>query len=479
MTAAMTSRSSWQTCPPRFGTPRRPERATLGPQVGTVARRLGMELMPWQQHVADVAFEIDRATGRFAYREVVLTVPRRSGKSALLLAVLIHRMVAMKSPQVAAFTMQNGLQARMRLRREWKPLLEKSPALRGSFEPSMFSGAEALIFNNGSRLEVSAGTSSSGHGATLDLAVVDEAFDQPDDRLEQAFRPAIRTQPDAQLWWVSTAGAPTDLWFRGKVEAARAGKGSPTGTALFEWSAPDDADASDPAVWWDCMPALGFVRGNGSGLTERDIAEEYEAMTRDGKEDGFRRAYLNQWVNHGASGAFDLAQWNNLIDTEPEKGSPVFGVATAADRSRAAIVAAWRRPDGLVQLLLGDDYRDEATWVESRVDELRARYGGLVFVDIPSRGLVGGATKLSPAEQALAQNALADMVTAGTVRHGNEKPLTDAVRSSSWRDMGDTRVLDRKGSADILPLLAAALAVWGLKRNSGRSIYEDRGMELV
>src|SRR4051812_39206978 len=109
MTAATTSRSSWTSCPPRFGTPRRPERQTLGAGVGAVARRLGMELMPWQQHVADVALEINPETGRFAYREVVLTVPRRSGKSALLLAVLIHRMIAMGSAQIAAFTMQNGL----------------------------------------------------------------------------------------------------------------------------------------------------------------------------------------------------------------------------------------------------------------------------------------------------------------------------------------------------------------------------------
>ncbi len=50
----------------------------MGPAVGMVARRLGMELMPWQQHVADVAFEVNPETGRLAYREIVLTVPRRS-----------------------------------------------------------------------------------------------------------------------------------------------------------------------------------------------------------------------------------------------------------------------------------------------------------------------------------------------------------------------------------------------------------------
>lgn len=473
MTAATTSRSSWTSCPPRFGTPRRPERETLGAGVGLVAKRLGMTLMPWQQHVADVAFELNPETGRLAYREIVLTVPRRSGKSALLLAVLIHRMIAMGSAQVAAFTMQNGLQARMRLRREWKPLLEKSPALRDMFDPSLFSGAEALIFKNGSRLEVSAGTSSSGHGATLDLAVVDEAFDQPDDRLEQAFRPAIRTQPDAQLWWVSTAGSPSDVWFRGKVEAARANCDASSGIAVFEWSAPNDADAGDPAVWWDTMPALGFVRANGSGLTERDIAEEYAAMSRGGKEDGFRRAYLNQWVARNGGGAIDGSLWASAADPSADRGpDPVFAVSTAPDRSWSAVAVAWRRPDGHTQVMLAD-YRPTTSWVRDRVEELRARWGGHVLTDTASRGLVANAVEPSQADQAKAHNALADAVTAGAVRHGNDAALNTALRGAEWRPSGDTRVLDRKGSMDISPLVAAALAAWGLTER-GPSVYEDR-----
>ena len=238
--------------------------------------------MPWQQHVADVALEIDPATGRFAYREVVLTVPRRSGKSLLLLALLVQRMVAMGRPQVAAFTMQNALQARLRMRREWDAeILSRSSLAIATYRFTGQPGAEALLFNNGSRIEVTASTKSSGHGLTLDLAVVDEAFDQPDDRLEQAFRPAIRTQPDAQLWWVSTAGGPEDVWFR------RQGRGRPaprSRTAAARRSStgprPTDADPGDPAVWWECMPALGYVRPDGSGLTEQDIREEYLSALR-------------------------------------------------------------------------------------------------------------------------------------------------------------------------------------------------------
>lgn len=461
MTVAMTSADSWPLCLPRFGTPRRPERRTRGHEVGLIAESLGKPLMPWQQHVADVALEIDPATGRFAYREIILTVPRRSGKSTLLLALLIHRMLAMGRPQVAAFTMQNALQARMRMRREWhSEILSRSPALAKVYSFTGQPGAEALMFTNGSRIEVTASTASSGHGATLDLAVVDEAFDQPDDRLEQAFRPAIRTQPDAQLWWVSTAGGPSDRWFRSKVEAGRALVGDSHGTAIFEWSAPDDADASDPAVWWECMPALGYIRSDGSGLTEADIAEDYRGMCVE-NENGFRRAYLNQWVDLKTAGAFDLAAWHDLTDTTADRRSGSFGVATAPDRSWSAVAVAWARPDGLTQALLLD-YRPGASWVDGRVRELRSKHGGQAFCDTPSRGLVAGATEPSGSVQAQAHNLLADAVEAGALRHGGEAALTTSVSAARWRAQGDTRVLDRKGSADISPLIAVALAMHGL-----------------
>jgi hypothetical protein len=46
---------------------------------------------PWQRLVADVAMEVDPATGRLAYAEVDLTTPRQSGKTTLELGVLVHR----------------------------------------------------------------------------------------------------------------------------------------------------------------------------------------------------------------------------------------------------------------------------------------------------------------------------------------------------------------------------------------------------
>src|SRR5215207_2302173 len=82
---AILERVSSLACSPRWTTPRT-DRPTRGGEVGRFAAALGTPLMPWQQHVADVAMEVDPDTGRLVYRRIVLTVPRQSGKTTLLLA---------------------------------------------------------------------------------------------------------------------------------------------------------------------------------------------------------------------------------------------------------------------------------------------------------------------------------------------------------------------------------------------------------
>ena len=43
----------------QYGTRRRPDRVTLGPDVEKVAAMFGLELKPWQRYVCDVALEIN------------------------------------------------------------------------------------------------------------------------------------------------------------------------------------------------------------------------------------------------------------------------------------------------------------------------------------------------------------------------------------------------------------------------------------
>lgn len=469
------------TCRPRFSTPRDEAYPTLGPQVGEVSRRLGRVLMPWQQDLFDVAYEYDPDSGSFRYNEVDCTVPRQSGKTTSTLAKKVHRLTVMArtlGPQRSTYTAQTRLKARQKLEKDFAELLRASRSFREvpnakarptkatEWRLSLNNGSESIQFGSGSFLQIDAPSRTGGHGDTLDDGTIDEAFAHEDDTVEAGMRPSMATRKNAQLWVISTAGDGRSRYLWQKVLAGRAaaGSGEHGRVCYVEYSAPDDADPGDPATWWACMPALGIT------IPEEFIRGEWERAQRKGPDgvDMFRRAYCNQWPEIPALKAadvttvFDAQKW--LLagqDPAPQGPSAVFGVSTAPDRSWSAIHAAFRRPDGAVQVLLLD-YRPAATWVDERVQELRARHGGRVFADTAARGLVAGAEEPSEQWQAQAHNLFADAIDAGNVKHGNEPALLTAFSGAQWRSAGNTRALDRKGRIEISPLTSATIAFHGL-----------------
>src|SRR5712691_4341432 len=279
-----TSRDCSAPCKPRFATPAT-GRPDLAEGISKTADLLGFTLMPWQHEVNATATELDEH-GRFAYRQVVLEVMRQQGKSVDLLAMMIARGLRRPGTQIA-YTAQTRLDARHRLLDVWWPLVERSK-LRRFIDVRRGSGSEALVFKNGSMLGLVSSTQTSGHGDVVDLGVIDEAWAQEDDRLEQAMRPAMMTR-DAQLWVVSAAGTEKSAYFRGKVEdgRGRAEMGLTDRGAYFGYGAPDDADPGDPATWRACMPALGIT------VSEEVVTADYDLM----EISEFRRlrAYLCQW----------------------------------------------------------------------------------------------------------------------------------------------------------------------------------------
>jgi phage terminase large subunit-like protein len=239
--------------------------------------------MPWQHEANAVTTELT-PEGRFAYRQVVIEVMRQQGKSVDLLAMMIARGLRRPGTQIS-YTAQTRLDARHRLLDVWWPRIAMSK-LAPFIDVRRGSGSEALMFRNGSMLGLVSGTQTSGHGDNLDLGVIDEAWAQHDDHLEQAMRPAMMTR-DAQLWIVSAAGDEKSAYFRGKVDdgRARAEMGVTEGGCYIGYSFADDEDPGDPVTWRRRMPALGIT------VSEETVRTDYELM----ELPEFRRAYGCQW----------------------------------------------------------------------------------------------------------------------------------------------------------------------------------------
>jgi hypothetical protein len=308
---------------------------------------LGKPLMPWQQYVADVALEVDPDTGRLAYREMRLTVPRQSGKTLLILALAVLRCRATDffgPRQAVVYTAQTRKDAKKKFKEDYEPDLLSAPRLLA--KPSWAPGDEHVRFPNRSRFGIESTTEKAGHGSTLDVAFIDEAFAQVDNRLEQAFGPAMITRRNTQKWIISTAGwEDASPFLKQKVEHGREllAAGEPSRIAYFEWSAPQEADPFDPVVWRGCMPALGLTIEEDAIAAELALAEASEEGVN-----GFRRAYLNQWVpKFAAGGAIPSDMWRRAADASSKiVGRPTLALSMTPDQATVSLAAAGRRADG-------------------------------------------------------------------------------------------------------------------------------------
>jgi phage terminase large subunit-like protein len=285
----MTSTVSWHESPPPTSATPRTDRSTYGGDVAETARMLGTPFMGWQSLVADRAMEHE--DGRLVYREVDLSIDRQAGKSTLVLAVAVRRMLSAPNRWLT-YTSASRLAARRKLLKVWWPLIARSP-LRDMFSVSKGTGSESLDCSNGSTLLLLSGDEASGHGDSVDTAFLDEAWSLTE-ASEQAVRPAMAARPNGQLWVVSTAGDRKSTYWRSKVDAGRtaAELGLTGGTCFIEWAASPDLDVTDESTWPTFMPALDRT------ISRETVAADLASM----KLSEWRRAYANQWPDETDEG---------------------------------------------------------------------------------------------------------------------------------------------------------------------------------
>ena len=440
-------------CPPRFATRRRPERETFGPRLARIAEKLGQPLMPWQRFVADVGCELDPETGLPAYREVVVTIPRQSGKTALFLAWQLDRALNWGRPQRAIFTAQTGKDARDKWLDELFPLIRHSGLFPLVKQINQGMGNESITFKTGSLIRLGSTSATAGHSKTLDQAVLDEIWHDVDDRREQGIRPAMITRPDAQLLVCSTAGTQASTVYNRKVAAGResVSKDAGHGVAYFEWSAPDSWDPEDEASWWTFMPALGHTIGPEAIRSE--LPPNLEPAE-------FLRAYGNR-PTAGADMMIPPEVWRRVCNpAKSPTGALRFGLDVAEDRASAAIASY---ADGVVELV---DYRQGLDWVAGRCNELTGKHGGRVALDFggPAGVLadqINDVDKMVGKGVVRACGAMFDAIVENRVAFRSEPgdPFDAAVQGVVKKPVGDQWVWSRKASlADVTPLMAATLA---------------------
>jgi hypothetical protein len=481
------------------GKPDDPWWPTLGHQPAMVSKRLLLPPMPHQQHVFDVAFELDPEKPEdLWYTEADVWVMRQCGKTmGILFPVIVHRLTMfprrMGGRQRAAFTMQDRQETRTKLEVDLIPqLVEASDSFRRITNPkgrpgrstsewksSLNNGSEHLLFGQGNYMHIATPTSKkAGHGGTLDLKASDELRFGVDDRGEASSGPSQITRRSRQRWNASTAGDEESFFMWPKVVADRARverDDRETRVCSFEWALPEGADLHDPDVWYAYHPAVGHT------IQVSDIIDELrkaEDSPDESKIDTFRQEYANQWVRTPPIG--EVAREIVIASTDWEQckapaGTPISGrvalaVHVSKDGRSAAIAVAGRGPDGVpvVDVLSFDA---GTFWLQNRIAEHRDTWGPDVvgFTGKTSRALapeIGRGAGVVPVDELSGVNYMAGCegfrlaVAEHRIHHLDQAWLNSSVDGAAKKARGEGWLWDPDTSlTDIAPLEVCTVAL--------------------
>lgn len=264
------------------------------------------KLRPWQVEIIEAMYAVDE-NGRRIKRQVLLTIPRKNGKTQLAAALALCHLVGPEAEQrgqvysAAADRKQAALifKELIAFVRGDEKLMDRIIIREHS------KSLEDIV--TGSTYEALSSDAKKAHGLNVSFAVMDELAQWPKRDLYDALTTGGAARAEPLFMTISTQSHDKNSVMS---ELVQYGRRVLDGTIVDEtflpviFAAPDDADPWSPETWRACNPALGDFRS----MEEMQSAAE-QAKSLPAREPSFRLLYLNQPVD--ASARFlNAKDWN-------------------------------------------------------------------------------------------------------------------------------------------------------------------------
>lgn len=465
----MISLTSVAARPPTWRTGPLAKGESQGVEAADLAELAGLALDEWQRDVLLHALALDG--DRWSAFEVAVLVPRQNGKGAILEALELHALYRVPECRLILHSAHEFKTAKEAFRRI-VALIDSNPKLRKRARVRYTTGEEGIELDDGSRLKFVARSSGSGRGFSGDLVILDEAYNLSDDMMS-ALLPTMAARPNPQLWYTSSAPLPRieSEVLRRLCKRGRAGTSERL--AYFEWGMTEGDDPLSVETWARANPAFPYR------IDEEFVIREHEALG----EDGFLRERLGFWREEGEYGVVPYDIWTGLVDlrSAPAASGVSYGLASAPDGSAAAVGSSGRRSDGLLHV---DTVRwsSGTDWVVPYVIDLHSRKRRPIRVNPAGaegafiRPLVEAGVEVVEVDGRGYQAACGEFLDAvknRQLRHLGQRTLDTSVSVAGRRDVGKEGgwVWVRLGETDITPLVAATVALSGVKQRRVPTIW--------
>lgn len=355
-------------------------------------------LQPWQKSWVCNLFgwqKKDRQ-GRTVrrYRETILYLPRKSGKTPLSAAVALYvffcdHEAGQQNYIAAADREQAGL-----LFRQAKGMVEQEKALKKrcrAYGGNASAGqSRSLMKPDNSYIRVISADADTKHGGNPHLVIVDELHAQPTRDLVDVLTTSMASvnRKQSLLIFITTADFDRPSICNEKHEYAckvRDGVIEDTSFLPAIWETPVDADWTSPDVWAACNPNLGV-----SVSIDHLERECNKAKEQPDYENTFKRLHLNMKTTTDSK-AIDLPKWDACPSVTPGAllGRPCWGgldMSTTTDLTAFALVFNLGEGEGWAALLW--------LWAPAEKARQRSRADRVPYEAWAARGLL----KLTPGD---------------------------------------------------------------------------------
>lgn len=366
------------------------------------------------------------------------------------------------------------------------------------------SGMQGIYLKNGQALQFATRGDKQGRGLTADWVGLDESMYLPAEQLG-ALMPTMASRPNAQLWYTGSAGdieiGDCSQIGRVRTRAVEHGRGA-EGLFFAEWSIdrcndfcpkPDQRtgefkcdqhdDPSRPESWAKANP------GQGIRISVKHIEKEYNSLDF-GEFLRERLSVGNYPVEGEAWKVIPKDKWEGRTNSFSQIDGPyALGIDTTPGREYTALAVCGLglNSGGLehVEITSGEldgqpfyDHRPGAQWVVDRVVQLWNGQNPPYTVVVDQKSQAGSfideleragvrVTTVNGNEYAQGCGEFRESVCPqgdekATLVHLGQPPLAVAVAQAEKRVLMDSWAWSkRSSSADISPLVAATLALWG------------------
>ncbi|GHA11368.1 terminase [Devosia pacifica] len=484
------------------------------------------QLARWQERIVRRIYGDVDANGKRRVRHAVILLPRGNRKTSLGAALgLLHTFGPEKVPLGEAVVGASDQKQASIAFDEAIGIVEATKGLArvAKLRPSIKTFSYPT---KGAKFEALSSDAGTQHGRTPNFALVDELHAHKSRDLWDVIRTGLVKVPNSLMLTITTAGRGTENVAYEAIDYARKvarGEIDDLATLPILFEADPEEDWRDESVWHRVNPGLADGFPDIEGL--RQLARE--AAEKPADREAFKQLHLNMWGEHSHAPFVEMHVYdrgNVTVDLEALRGQPCWiGVDLSSTTDLTAVIAAWRVGDGYAvkswfycpaENLTARSQRDGVPYlewaaqgfieptpgnvvdydhVERRICELSEEFdvreiafdphlARQTMNNLQAKGLPVVEFRQGWLTMAPAVMELERAVIAGRFHHagnpilrwhfGNIAVVTDAAGNKSFHK---AKSADRIDGA-VASAMAVARASQG---NTGRSVYEDRGLLII